>query len=158
TRLSAGWLPISASRSADSLAARSAAHWCAAPWAGCCDAERGEIESRCVRDRRCAPSPACEGWGRRRESSCPSGASVPHRIASLGCDASGRGEASSRPDHIMISTSSPEKTGVFRAPSLRAPIDILFLIACVALTADVLVPEIWGHGKTKDYGLWYWAG
>src|SRR5262249_2070748 len=22
----------------------------------------------------------------------------------------------------------------------------------------VLVPEIWGHGKTKDYGLWYWAG
>ena len=26
------------------------------------------------------------------------------------------------------------------------------------LTADVLVPEIWGNGKTKDYPLWYWAG
>ena len=26
------------------------------------------------------------------------------------------------------------------------------------LTAFVLVPEIWGHGKTKDYPLWYWAG
>jgi hypothetical protein len=26
------------------------------------------------------------------------------------------------------------------------------------LTADVLVPEIWGSGKTKDYPLWFWAG
>jgi hypothetical protein len=24
--------------------------------------------------------------------------------------------------------------------------------------ADVLVPEIWGSGKTKDYPLWFWAG
>jgi hypothetical protein len=24
--------------------------------------------------------------------------------------------------------------------------------------ADVLVPEIWGNGKTKDYPLWFWAG
>jgi len=47
---------------------------------------------------------------------------------------------------------------VLRHPSLRAPLDILFLICCIALTADVLVPEIWGHGKTKDYPLWYWAG
>jgi hypothetical protein len=47
---------------------------------------------------------------------------------------------------------------VFRYPSLRSPLDILFLVACVALTADVLVPEIWGHGKTKDYALWFWAG
>jgi hypothetical protein len=28
----------------------------------------------------------------------------------------------------------------------------------VALTATVLVPEIFGNGKTKDYPLWYWAG
>jgi Glycosyltransferase family 87 len=47
---------------------------------------------------------------------------------------------------------------VLRYPSLRNPLDILFLIACLALTADVLVPEIWGHGKTKDYALWFWAG
>ncbi|WFU22570.1 glycosyltransferase family 87 protein [Bradyrhizobium sp. CB1717] len=45
-----------------------------------------------------------------------------------------------------------------RRLSLRAPLDLLFLLCCVILTADVLVPEIFGHGKTKDYGLWYWAG
>jgi len=47
---------------------------------------------------------------------------------------------------------------VLRYPSLRAPLDVLFLICCLALTADVLVPEIWGSGKTKDYPLWFWAG
>ena len=47
---------------------------------------------------------------------------------------------------------------MLRYPSLRAPLDILFLVCCVALTADVLVPEIWGNGKTKDYPLWFWAG
>ena len=47
---------------------------------------------------------------------------------------------------------------MLRYPSLRAPLDILFFVACIALTADVLVPEIFGHGKTKDYPLWYWAG
>ena len=47
---------------------------------------------------------------------------------------------------------------VLRFPSLRAPLDILFLVCCIALTADVLVPEIWGSGKTKDYPLWFWAG
>ena len=47
---------------------------------------------------------------------------------------------------------------MLRTPSLRAPLDILFLICCIALTADVLVPEIWGNGKTKDYPLWFWAG
>jgi hypothetical protein len=41
---------------------------------------------------------------------------------------------------------------------LRTPLDLLFLACCIALTADVLVPEIWGHGKTKDYPLWFWAG
>ena len=45
-----------------------------------------------------------------------------------------------------------------RLPSLRAPLDILFLICCLILTADVLGPEIFGHGKTKDYPLWFWAG
>src|SRR4051795_7211147 len=43
-------------------------------------------------------------------------------------------------------------------PHLRRWPDVLFIIASIALTADVLVPEIWGHGKTKDYALWYWAG
>jgi len=47
---------------------------------------------------------------------------------------------------------------VLRLPSLRAPLDVLFLVCCVALTADVLVPEMWGNGKTKDYPLWFWAG
>lgn len=47
---------------------------------------------------------------------------------------------------------------VMRWPSLRQPMDVLFLITCVLLTADVLVPEIFGNGKTKDYSLWYWAG
>jgi hypothetical protein len=50
------------------------------------------------------------------------------------------------------------KTSVLRLPSLRAPIDILFLFCCIVLTADVLVPELWGSGKTKDYPLWFWAG
>ena len=47
---------------------------------------------------------------------------------------------------------------MLRFPTWRAPLDILFLICCIALTADVLVPEIWGSGKTKDYPLWFWAG
>jgi hypothetical protein len=47
---------------------------------------------------------------------------------------------------------------VLKYPSLRAPLDILFLVCCIALTADVLVPELWGNGKTKDYPLWFWAG
>jgi hypothetical protein len=47
---------------------------------------------------------------------------------------------------------------VLRYPSLRAPLDILFLVCCVLLTLDVLGPEIWGHGKTKDYPLWFYAG
>jgi hypothetical protein len=51
-----------------------------------------------------------------------------------------------------------ENESVLRYPSLRAPLDILFLVCCVALTADVLAPEIWGSGKTKDYPLWFWAG
>jgi len=50
------------------------------------------------------------------------------------------------------------KTSVPRVPSLRAPIDLLFLFCCIVLTADVLVPELWGSGKTKDYPLWFWAG
>ena len=47
---------------------------------------------------------------------------------------------------------------MLRYPSLRAPLDILFLVCCIVLTADVLGPEIFGSGKTKDYPLWYWAG
>lgn len=47
---------------------------------------------------------------------------------------------------------------VLRLPSFRFPVDILFFIACLVLTADVIGPEIWGHGKTKDYPLWFWAG
>jgi glycosyl transferase family 87 len=45
-----------------------------------------------------------------------------------------------------------------RFPSLRAPLDVLFLVCCVVLTGFVLGPEVFGHGKTKDYVLWYWAG
>ena len=57
----------------------------------------------------------------------------------------------------MRSSPNPEKAAL-RFPSLRAPLDVLFLLCCIVLTADVLVPEIWGNGKTKDYPLWYWAG
>ena len=54
---------------------------------------------------------------------------------------------------------TPEKASLPRYPSLRIPVDILFLISSIVLTADVLVPEIWGSlGKTKDYPLWFWAG
>jgi hypothetical protein len=38
------------------------------------------------------------------------------------------------------------------------PVDILFFICCILLVGDVLVPEIFGSGKTKDYPLWFWAG
>jgi hypothetical protein len=38
------------------------------------------------------------------------------------------------------------------------PVDILFFICCALLIGDVLVPEIFGSGKTKDYPLWFWAG
>jgi len=31
----------------------------------------------------------------------------------------------------------------------------LFILACIGLIADILVPEVFGHGKTKDYPLWY---
>lgn len=55
-------------------------------------------------------------------------------------------------------TKSDGDMPVLRWPSLRNPLDLLFLFTCVLLTADVLVPEIFGHGKTKDYSLWYWAG
>jgi hypothetical protein len=59
----------------------------------------------------------------------------------------------------MISTSSLAQSNSLRAPSLRRPLDILFLLCCLILTADVLGPEIFGqNGKTKDYALWYWAG
>ena len=47
---------------------------------------------------------------------------------------------------------------MLKYPSLRAPLDVLFLVCCVLLTADVLGPEIFGNGKTKDYPLWFWAG
>jgi Glycosyltransferase family 87 len=45
-----------------------------------------------------------------------------------------------------------------RYPSLRSPVDVLFLVCCVLLIGDVLVPEIFFIGKTKDYPLWFWAG
>lgn len=45
-----------------------------------------------------------------------------------------------------------------RWPSMRRPLDVVFLLACLALTAIVLVPELAGNGKTKDYALWHWAG
>ncbi|MBW7970583.1 glycosyltransferase family 87 protein [Bradyrhizobium sp. BR 10289] len=58
----------------------------------------------------------------------------------------------------MTPPNRSDKPGAFRHFSLRAPLDLLFLLCCLILTADVLGPEIFGHGKTKDYGLWYWAG
>ncbi|HTC98312.1 MAG TPA: glycosyltransferase 87 family protein, partial [Bradyrhizobium sp.] len=57
----------------------------------------------------------------------------------------------------MTSTNSTSSSPL-RWPSLRAPLEVLFLFCCIVLTAFVLVPEIWGSGKTKDYPLWYWAG
>lgn len=51
-----------------------------------------------------------------------------------------------------------ETARALRYPSLRAPLDWLFFFCVALLTAVVLVPEIFGNGKTKDYPLWYWAG
>ncbi|BAM90906.1 conserved membrane hypothetical protein [Bradyrhizobium oligotrophicum S58] len=52
----------------------------------------------------------------------------------------------------------PHKSRVLKWPSLLVPVDILFLLCSILLAADVLVPELLGSGKTKDYPLWYWAG
>lgn len=41
---------------------------------------------------------------------------------------------------------------------MRRPLDVAFLLTCVIFTLIVLIPEIWGQGKSKDYPLWYWAG
>ena len=41
---------------------------------------------------------------------------------------------------------------------MRSPPDILFLVCCLLLTAHVLIPELVGEGKTKDYPLWFLAG
>src|SRR3954453_8448253 len=60
--------------------------------------------------------------------------------------------------HKVTSPNLSDKPGALRTLSLRAPLDLLFVLCCLILTADVLGPEIFGHGKTKDYGLWYWAG
>lgn len=43
-------------------------------------------------------------------------------------------------------------------PSLRRYLDIMFLLGCLVLVADVLGPELFGNGKTKDYRLWYNVG
>jgi hypothetical protein len=59
---------------------------------------------------------------------------------------------------MIFDNNFSESPSVLRFPTLRAPLDILFLVCCIVLTADVLVPEIWGSGKTKDYPLWFWAG
>lgn len=61
-------------------------------------------------------------------------------------------------DQSVTSTTPLAKPDAPRGLSLRAPLDLLFLFCCVLLTADVLGPEIFGSGKTKDYPLWYWAG
>src|SRR3954467_5628941 len=60
--------------------------------------------------------------------------------------------------HKVTSPNLSDKPDALRTLSLRAPLDLLFLLCCFILAADVLGPEIFGHGKTKDYGLWYWAG
>src|SRR5689334_9316869 len=57
-----------------------------------------------------------------------------------------------------VTSTNSTNSNVLRWPSLRAPLEVLFLFCCVVLTAFVLVPEIWGSGKTKDYPLWFWAG
>ncbi|MCA1373197.1 DUF2029 domain-containing protein [Bradyrhizobium sp. IC4060] len=61
-------------------------------------------------------------------------------------------------DYIVTPPAPLAKPDAPRRPSLGAPLDLLFLLCCVLLIADVLVPEIFGRGKTKDYSLWYWAG
>ncbi|MBR0832672.1 DUF2029 domain-containing protein [Bradyrhizobium manausense] len=60
--------------------------------------------------------------------------------------------------HHVTPPNPTDKAGALRTLSLRAPLDLLFLFCCLILTADVLGPEIFGRGKTKDYALWYWAG
>jgi Glycosyltransferase family 87 len=59
---------------------------------------------------------------------------------------------------LVQSRVTAEKASLPRYPSLRMPVDIIFFICCALLIGDVLVPEIFGSGKTKDYPLWFWAG
>jgi hypothetical protein len=64
----------------------------------------------------------------------------------------------SNPLQAVLPRVSSKTSDGLRLPSLRAPLDVLFLVCCFVLTAFVLGPEIVGSGKTKDYVLWYWAG
>ena len=59
---------------------------------------------------------------------------------------------------VLVGNMAVGDMPVMRWPSLRQPTDVLFLVTCAILSAVVLVPEIFSHGKTKDYVLWYWAG
>src|SRR5438132_6446066 len=78
------------------------------------------------------------------------------RSAARWCAARSAGYCGDRPAvSIPVTNKSPS---VLRYPSWRAPLDWLFLLCVIVVTADVLVPEIFGNGKTKDYPLWYWAG
>jgi len=36
--------------------------------------------------------------------------------------------------------------------------EIMFVVAALALSAWPLIPQLFGHGKSKDYGLWYAVG
>ena len=55
---------------------------------------------------------------------------------------------------------APTPTPLARRPNERgrwAPA-ILFVIAALVLSAWPLIPQVFGHGKSKDYGLWYDVG
>ena len=45
-----------------------------------------------------------------------------------------------------------------RAPLGRQTPEILFVVAALALSVWPLIPQLFGHGKSKDYGLWYEVG
>ncbi|HLY79309.1 MAG TPA: hypothetical protein VKQ70_08040, partial [Caulobacteraceae bacterium] len=45
-----------------------------------------------------------------------------------------------------------------RPPLGRHTLPILFIVANLILCALPLVPQLFGHGKGKDYPLWYHVG
>src|SRR6516225_12150004 len=45
-----------------------------------------------------------------------------------------------------------------RAPFGPLTPEIVFVVAALSLSVWPLIPQLFGHGKSKDYGLWYAVG
>src|SRR5580693_9571178 len=60
---------------------------------------------------------------------------------------------------VESSVAAPVPAGRWTKPPLgRHTLLILFVIANLILCAVPLIPQLFGHGKGKDYPLWYHVG